>query len=113
MTGLLGAATGWSNQELHLHLTVGKARLENSLRLPWGHPPVGTGAESASQAPGPGSPLSCNLPSNGLVREVSCHRGFLMRLLSCLIIGDEGQMKPRKLGGEQDKHAERQDSIIQ
>ena len=50
MTGLLGAATGWSNQELHLHLTVGKVRLENSLRLPWGHPPVGTGAESASQA---------------------------------------------------------------
>ena len=51
MIGLLGLATGWSNQELHLHLTAGKERLENSSRLPWGHPPVGTWAESASQSP--------------------------------------------------------------
>ena len=50
-TALLGAATGWSDQELHLHLTAGKKRPEKSSGLSGVTLPVGAGVESGSQVP--------------------------------------------------------------
>lgn len=49
MTGLLGAATGWSNQEFHLHLTV-EGEAGKLIMIALGSPTCWHRAESASQA---------------------------------------------------------------